>query len=164
MQPLERITRGNHTKEVVIAIDGLWLAKSQEMISNRYMPSIRALPIWTWFERFFLPESSSWGLPSISSILNGHISAKSLLSWRKSYLWRDRLAGLTYDGFEEVVVVQEMRKYDHLSGSRSHGYGDDGHRESIEKHWIGKLPLSDEQVGGGFDRYHDHVLATKELL
>ena len=73
---------------------------------------------------------------------------------------------LTYDGFKEVVVTQEIQKYalDHLNGYRGYGHENDGYRKFIEKHWGGKFPLSDEQIRAAFDRYHDDALIKKDLL
>ena len=71
---------------------------------------------------------------------------------------------LTYDDFKEVVVAQAIQKYadDHLDGYCAYGYG--GPRKFIEEHWSGTFPLSDEQIRGGFDRYHDDALVAKDLL
>ena len=73
---------------------------------------------------------------------------------------------LTYDGFKDVVVAQAIRKYadDHLNGYCGYGYENDGHRKFVEKHWSGTFPLSDEEIRGGFNRYHDDALLAKDLL
>ena len=71
---------------------------------------------------------------------------------------------LTYDGFKDVVVAQAVQKYAHDHLNTWHSYWDDGPQAFIEKHWSGKFPLSDEQIRGGFDRYHHDALVVKDLL
>ena len=71
---------------------------------------------------------------------------------------------LMYDDFKEVVVAQAVQKYarDHLR--KHHSYLIDGPQKFIEKHWSGKLPLSDEQRRRGFEKYRDDALVAKDLL
>lgn len=75
---------------------------------------------------------------------------------------------LTFEGFREVVLAQAIQKHAAENkiwdGDGSYAFEDDGHRKFIERHWNGKLPLSDDELRVGYAKYRDDALAARDVL